>query len=335
MPHIQRTQLPNGAVRFEPVRTNFDSGFARKLLIVYGFVLLAGLWQLFQTFTAELLWSLVMWSGSVLLVRAIGLNDSLHPTAVTVHEGKLGVACLTGDQMQWVSQTSTNEIVELVSVLDRSTTWHVRWNPTAPVKSATLCVVSGDRTRRPMELSSGPPAYVAELGRHLLDELNGPGREGPVTYREESGEFTGEPRAHQPAWSRLRATFAGETTTFRLNSGDLCVEPPRVRSSWFNWWKRKTHRLTDVVIRLDPDGISVGDATFTHACKWAELQTCRIETEQVQIPEQGSDTVYRIEFTTTEQGRWSISGMWGRDAEWLLFHIHQRAHFQTANRDNW
>lgn len=333
MPQFQRTPLPNGGSRYEPVRpTPGREGFNYYLLIL-GWVFIASIWQLVQSFTMPML---ILLGGLFLMVIALWLGvrqRDRYPTAVTLHEGKLGVAWLKGDHIHWVSEITTNEITELVSAIDRPATWPVRWNPAPAAKSATLCVVTGDRTRRPLQLISGPPADLAVLARQILSELNGPEREMPVTYREESAEFTGEPRTHQPAWSRLRASVDGEVETFGLDSVTLHIDSPRVRSTWFNWG-RKTHRLTAVVIRLDPDGISVSGDKLTQAWRWDELQGCRIKTEQVQIPEQGSDTVYRIEFTTIEQGRWSISGMWGRDAEWLLFHIHKRGHFQTANRDN-
>lgn len=310
---VQPIHLPGGGIRYGDRRGSL--GF----VVIFSGVLLCVLWYFWQgcrTMPALPDGTHLVVAGLCVAVwlslTAVLLTDALYPTAVTLHDGKLGLAWQKRAQYRWVRQAPVGAIRELVTVL---------WGG----NRTTLWVVAAGQ--KPFALVSGPADDCNECARELVGKLNEMNRAVPITYREERAGYTGEPRHHQPVESYIEATLEGETESFLVRTARARAGAPNARASGFG--SGATNRcVSGATLQLSAAGVALRHPTFSQHWDWAHLQSFAVEEEHVnEGSEVGCTTRYWLTFTTRDGGRWAISGMTGPDTEWVATRIRARGNF--------
>lgn len=221
-------------------------------------------------------------------------------------DGKLGTAFVRASRVDWQTYCEVREIREVVVANDKRT--YEVW------------IVTHAHQRIPLLSSSR--TFIQNFAQQVMREIGNVKPDLPC-YREELIGYSGTPRARQPIYTSIQASCENGCDAIRIPYGRVRRYQPNAKRSWFAS-NTQTLNCPGLMVPISGQGIRLECQSYSEDMAWENIASYQIQTEDIQVPESGTNTVYWLVLKSPSESHISISGMSGPDAEWLLFLLQQR-----------
>jgi hypothetical protein len=228
-----------------------------------------------------------------------------YSRSIILLDGKLGTASVHSSRVDWQAYCDVTDIREVLVAYEKRT--------------CELWIVT--HAHKKIALLSGSRTFIQDFAQEVLYEISKTVPDLP-RYREEPIGYSGTPRPHQPIYTIIQASSENGCDSIRIPYGRVRCYQPNAKRSWFAS-KTQTLDCPGLVIRITSEGIQFEHPIYSERLAWESIAKCEIETEDIQVPESGTNAVHWLVLTLTTRSLVAISGMSGPDAEWMFFLVEQ------------
>lgn len=226
--------------------------------------------------------------------------------ALILLNGRLGTAYVRASRVDWQTYCEVREIREVVVANDKRT--YEVWIVTHAHQRIAL--LSGSRT------------FIQNFAQQVMREIGNVKPDLPC-YREELIGYSGTPRAHQPIYTGIQVSRENGCDAIRIPYGRVRRYRPNAKRSWFAS-NTQTLNCPGLMVHISGQGIQLECQSYSEELTWENIASYQIKTEDIQVPESGTNTVHWLVLNSPSENSTAISGMSGPDAEWLLFLMQQK-----------